>query len=345
MPIGRSCIVPNLESRIITSVDNVIFRPDSQYSKNYLVYLFSSEDYFKHTGDVARGTTMQRISRGLLGNIRVVVPPLLEQQKIANFLDHETAKIDTLIEKQRRLIELLKEKRQAVISHAVTKGLNPNAPMKNSGVEWLGEVPEHWAVKPIKHLAELNPKKSEITLSKNLTCNFVPMEKLKTGTVLLDEVKAITDVYDGYTYFRNDDILMAKVTPCFENHNIAIVKELENNIGFGSTEIYVLRAKTNIVNEFVFYRLQESNFMAVAVSAMTGAGGLKRVPAEVVNNYLLAIPDFEEQEKIANYIDGQTIKIDNLIEKSEIAINLMQERRTALISAAVTGKIDVRNWR
>jgi type I restriction enzyme S subunit len=216
--------------------------------------------------------------------------------------------------------------------------------MKDSGVEWLGEVPEHWEVKPIKHLAELNPKKSEITLNKNLMCNFLPMEKLKTGTVLLDEMKVISDVYDGYTYFRNNDILMAKVTPCFENHNIAIVKELENNIGFGSTEIYVLRVKTGGVNNFLFYRLQESNFMAVATSAMTGAGGLKRVPSDVLNNYLIAIPDFETQETIANYIDVQTTKIDNLIDKSNSAIELMQERRTALISAAVTGKIDVRHW-
>jgi type I restriction enzyme S subunit len=96
-PIGRACVVPNLESKIVTSVDNVIFRPDHHYCKNYIVHLFSSEAYFKHTGNLARGATMQRISRGILGNIRVVVPSAEEQTKIANFLDHETAKIDTLI--------------------------------------------------------------------------------------------------------------------------------------------------------------------------------------------------------------------------------------------------------
>ena len=98
-PIGRSCIVPDLQSRIVTSVDNVIFRPDQSYLRKYLVYLFSSKDYFKHTINLSRGATMQRISRGLLGNIRVVVPTREEQTQIANFLDHETAKIDTLIEK------------------------------------------------------------------------------------------------------------------------------------------------------------------------------------------------------------------------------------------------------
>lgn len=149
-PIGRACIVPNLESKIVTSVDNVIFRPDKKYHKNYLVHLFSSEGYFRHTGNLARGATMQRISRGLLGNIRIVTPLFEEQEKIANFLDHETAKIDTLIEKQQQLIQLLKEKRQAVISHAVTKGLNPVAKLRDSGVKWLGEVPEHWIVAGFK---------------------------------------------------------------------------------------------------------------------------------------------------------------------------------------------------
>ncbi|NOQ93085.1 MAG: restriction endonuclease subunit S, partial [Methylophaga sp.] len=94
-PIGRSCIVPDLQSRVVTSVDNVIFRPDSKFYKQYLVHLFSSKDYFKHTANLARGATMQRISRGLLGNIRVVVPSYDEQETIANFLDHETAKIDS----------------------------------------------------------------------------------------------------------------------------------------------------------------------------------------------------------------------------------------------------------
>jgi type I restriction enzyme S subunit len=343
--IGKIALVKNLNGKATLNSGIFVVRPlTNSYTDKFYFWLLQSSVFTGFVDFNKTGSTIVHLYQDTFVNFKYAMPDFNEQQKIANFLDHETAKIDTLIEKQRRLIELLKEKRQAVISHAVTKGLNPNAPMKDSGVEWLGEVPEHWEVKPIKHLAELNPKKSEITLDKNLMCNFVPMEKLKIGAVLLDEVRVISDVYDGYTYFKNDDILMAKVTPCFENHNIAIVNELENNIGFGSTEIYVLRVKTGVVNNFLFYRLQESNFMAIATSAMTGAGGLKRVPSDVLSNYLMAIPNFEEQEKIASYIDEQATKIDNLIEKSNSAINLMQERRTALISAAVTGKIDVRHW-
>ena len=154
-PIGRSCIVPDLKSKIVTSVDNVIFRPDQRYSRKFVVYMLSSKDYFKHTGNLARGATMQRISRGVLGNIRLVVAPYIEQTQIANFLDHETAKIDTLIEKQKQLIKLLGEKRQAVISHAVTKGLNSDAPMCDSGVDWLGEVPEHWDVNKFGYVSSV----------------------------------------------------------------------------------------------------------------------------------------------------------------------------------------------
>lgn len=119
-PIGRACIVPGLGASIVTSVDNVIFRPDDVFNKKFIVYLFSSDEYFQNTRNLARGATMQRISRGLLGNIRVVVPSPEEQSQIAAFLDHETARIDALIAEQQRLIELLKEKRQAVISAAVT---------------------------------------------------------------------------------------------------------------------------------------------------------------------------------------------------------------------------------
>ncbi|MDQ6962398.1 MAG: restriction endonuclease subunit S, partial [Mariprofundaceae bacterium] len=251
----------------------------------------------------------------------------------------------TLIEKQQRLIKLLKEKRQAVISHAVTKGLNPNAPMRDSGVEWLGEVPEGWEVSQIKHIAELTPRKSEVEKEKHQSCNFVPMKKLKTDSLILDETRLISDVYDGYTYFKNEDILMAKVTPCFENKNIAIARNLVNSIGFGSSEIYVLRAKKEVINEFLYYRLQEDEFMAIATAAMSGAGGLKRVPSDVVNNFTLAIPCIEEQKAIVTFIQGYLVKFDDLIFKAESAISLLKERRTALISAAVTGKIDVRTWK
>ena len=208
---------------------------------------------------------------------------------------------------------------------------------KDSGVEWLGEIPAHWQIAPFKHLAELNPKKSSLDKSfLSKYCSFLPMEKLKLNEIRLDETRLISDVYDGYTYFENDDVLMAKVTPCFENKNLAVAKGLLNEVGFGSSEIYVLRAKANLHNQFLFYRLQEDSFMDIAIAAMSGAGGLKRVPAEVVNSYVAAFPTFAEQQKIANFLDYETAKIDTLITKQEQLIELLKEKRQAVISHAVT---------
>src|SRR5690625_392828 len=178
----------------------------------------------------------------------------------------------------------------------------------------------------------------------DISCSFVPMEKLKLGTIVLDEKRLISQVFDGYTFFSDDDVLQAKVTPCFENKNMALAQDLVNGVGFGSSEINVFRTMGNITPEFLFYRLQEDSFMAFCVANMQGAGGLKRVPSDVLLNSQIALPPKIEQEKIVKFLDNETRKIDALIQEAEKAIDLMNERRSALISAAVTGKIDVRDW-
>lgn len=211
------------------------------------------------------------------------------------------------------------------------------AEYQDSGVEWLGRIPSHWDVVPIKHLAILNPKKS--TLSQDLMsdeCSFVPMEKLKFNSLVLDEKKVIKDVYDGYTYFENEDILVAKVTPCFENNNTTIAKDLINGVGFGSSEIFVLRVNNKVNNRYLFYRLLETIFISVATAAMTGAGGLRRVPAETINTYSIAVPNIDEQTQIANFLDHETAQIDTLIDKQQTLIQLLKEKRQAVISHAVT---------
>jgi type I restriction enzyme S subunit len=274
----------------------------------------------------------------------VLLPTSNEQLLISAFLDHETAKIDNLIEKQQQLIELLKEKRQAVISHAVTKGLNPDVPMKDSGVELLGEVPEHWLCTKIKHIALLTPKKSAASFKPNDECTFIPMDKLKRNSLVTDESKFIREVINGYTYFEENDLLLAKVTPCFENKNIAVASGLVNRVGFGSTEIYVLRPTKKVRVNYLLYRLQEDNFIRAATGVMTGAGGLKRVPSDFLLNYPIAIPPKSEMDAIVDYLGEQEARYDLVEKNATNAVQLLQERRTALISAAVTGKIDVRNW-
>lgn len=327
-------------------IQNAINRVRPKYVNNSKYFLYWMK-FLKSTdfiNIICNKATIAHYTAEKLEGSPIFLPSSDEQIAIANFLDHETAKIDHLIEKQQQLIELLKEKRQAVISHAVTKGLDPNVLMKDSGVEWLGEVPEHWDTTKIKYVAELTPKKSEVSSNDNRLCTFVPMEKLKLGSLIKDEEKPISEVIGGYTYFKNGDLLLAKVTPCFENKNMVVASDLKNGIGFGSSEIYVLRTNHKVNTQFLYYRLQEDQFMELGTGAMTGAGGLKQVPSEFLNNFEFALPPLSEQIAITKYLNQYLIKNEYLMNKAQSAIQLMQERRTALISAAVTGKIDVRNW-
>ena len=303
--------------------------------------------YYLHTLDITK--VLYKFGSGLRQNLSfldfkrlpIIDIPLSEQQKIAQFLDDKTAKIDQVVDLAEKQIALLKEHKQILIQNAVTRGLNPDVPLKDSGVEWIGQVPEHWEVKKLKYLAKLSPSKSEITCNHEESCSFIPMEKLKLNTLVLDEIKQIKNVYSAYTYFRDEDLLIAKVTPCFENKNFAIAKNLVNSIGFGSSEIYVLRTYNNLLNEFLFYRLQEQNFMEIAISKMSGTGGLKRVPSEIINNFQLALPPFCEQQKIADYLDKQTAKIDQAIALKTAHIEKLKEYKSVLINDVVTGKVRV----
>lgn len=211
---------------------------------------------------------------------------------------------------------------------------------KDSGVEWLGEVPALWVLTPIKHLALLNPRKSDFDGDTEQLCSFVPMEKLKTGVVQLDEERPIGEVIGGYTYFEDGDVLQAKVTPCFENKNVAIAKRLTNGIGFGSSEINVLRPYKGVSAEYLYYRVQEDTYMSFCTSSMIGAGGLKRVPTDVINNFTVAAPKLFEQAQIARFLNYETARIDTLIEEQQHLIGLLKEKRQAVISHTVTKGLD-----
>ena len=295
---------------------------------------------------IKQTTGIQNLDTNYYFEERVIYPPLNEQKAIANFLDQKTAEIDALIADKEKLIELLQEKRQAIITEAVTKGLNPNVRMKDSGIEWIGEIPEHWEVRKIKYLATVNPNKSEIRhLPAELEVTFIPMEKIiATGKVDYSLTNAIENLIDGYTYFKDGDIIMAKVTPCFENGNIAIVEGLLNGIGFGTTELHVLRCHSNCYNRFLFYYLQSAIFKSKGISEMYGVAGLKRIPTDFILDYKLGIPDYYEQKQIADYLDKITFEIDELISNVKFQIQKLKEYRQSLIFEAVTGKIDVREF-
>jgi type I restriction enzyme S subunit len=279
--------------------------------------------------------------------VQVPLPtiPASEQRAIATFLVHETAKIDALIAEQQRLIELLQEMRQAVISHAVTKGLNPDAPMKDSGVEWLGEVPEHWEVLRLRFAVTLNPSKQELNkLSEQELVSFLPMEAIgEDGSLRLEHEKQIEECLSGYTYFRDGDVCVAKITPCFENGKGAILRGLKGGIGFGTTELIVARPREGMITvEYLDYLFRSKVFRTHGESEMYGAGGQKRVPDSFVRDFVASLPSTDEQKQVTKFLDRETAKIDALKAEQKQLIELLKERRSALISAAVTGQIDVR---
>lgn len=329
-------------SGIISPAYTVLKYNKKLLNNGYYKYLFKCQKFISEMQTSIVGIREgKNISYEELKYSYLPIPQTIEQQKIAQFLDEKTAKIDQAVDLAEKQIALLKEHKQILIQHAVTRGLNPDVPLKDSGVEWIGQVPEHWEVKKLKYLAKLSPSKSEITCNHEESCSFIPMEKLKLNTLVLDEIKQIKNVYSAYTYFRDEDLLIAKVTPCFENKNFAIAKNLVNSIGFGSSEIYVLRAYNNLFNKFLFYRLQEQTFMEIAISKMSGTGGLKRVPSEFINNFQLALPPLCEQQQIAKYLDTQTAKINQAIALKTAHIEKLKEYKSVLINDVVTGKVRV----
>ncbi|WP_181404587.1 hypothetical protein [Asticcacaulis tiandongensis] len=319
-------------------------RPEivSEYANQLLRSQMFQEEFYRFGKGIVADLWSTNYSE--MKNILLPVPTQAEQTAIAAFLDGETGKIDELIAEQEKLIALLAEKRQATISHAVTKGLNPAAPMKDSGVEWLGHIPAHWEVRLVKSVANLNPSKSEISwMDKTTEVSFLPMECIgENGQLELNRVRAISDVETGYSYFSNGDVVIAKVTPCFENGKGAIMKGLREGHGFGTTELTVLRPKHAGDATIIWWFTISPNFRGVAVREMTGAGGLKRVPDSFVSNFKIGWPPTPERNKIVEFLKSEIAKLDSLTAEATRVIDILKERRTALISAAVTGKIDVR---
>lgn len=291
---------------------------------------------------IKQATGIQNIDSEDYFSERISVPSEIEQGLIACYLDRETARIDGLIIRKNRFIELLREKRQALITHAVTKGLDPNAPKKDSGVEWLGDVPAHWDVCRLSFCVRLNPPEKP-GLGLNDEVSFLPMEAIGTdGALNLDRTRLVAEVRAGYSYFEEGDIAFAKVTPCFENGKGAIMRNLVNGVGFGTTELTVLRPAINTNVDFLSYLIQSDRFRSFGAGAMTGAGGLKRVPDEFTRNFKTSWPDLAEQHAIAEYLDSVLNRMNMLISATESSIELLKERRSALITAAVTGQIDLR---
>lgn len=290
----------------------------------------------------AVGMGIPHVNGDELKSISFGIPSIYEQKQVAEFLDHETAKIDNLIEKQQQLIELLKEKRQAVISHAVTKGLNPDVPMKDSGVKWLGDVPEHWTVSTIKHISTFigtggTPKNSESFTDDDGIDWFSPGD-FNGSLALRHAKKKITTQAvsngDAKSYPKDSIVVigigatLGKVA--FVDHEFSC-----------NQKINIITPSKTVDHKYLTYSLLNQ---VEQMKQSSNASTIGIMNQEKTKQIWIAFPPKDEQIKILSVLSQKEIEFDELLKKSEYQILLLQERRTALISAAVTGKIDVRDW-
>ncbi len=213
-----------------------------------------------------------------------------------------------------------------------------NNSVVNSNDVRASQPSDHWATRKLRHLLEVNPSTpAKLRVKAERLVPFVPMEALgEDGTLDATRTRPVGELLTGYSYFANGDVLMAKVTPCFENGKAALVEELPDEHGFGSTEVTTLRTSTELGPAFLYYLVRSDHFRQDSIASMTGAGGLKRVPDEHIRSFETPIPPVPEQRQIADFLDRETAKIDALIDKQEQLIAALREDRAATIAHAVT---------
>ncbi len=332
----------------IVSPAYVILKSKANIEPRYFHYQFKTPGFISEAGRYSYGLCddMNSLRFKDFKTLYSVNPPLEEQRAISDFLDHETAKIDDLIAKQERLIELLKEKRQAVISHAVTKGLNPDAPMKDSGVEWLGEVPAHWEITKFSH--HIYFQEGPGIMADDFHDEGVPLlriENIQPGYIRLEgcnylDPKKVAKKWNHYRLNKGDLVISASATT-------GIVSEV-NDSAVGAipyTGLIRLRPGTCYIIQSYIKHLVVSSLFTTQIDLLKAGATMSHFGPTHLRQMVITLPPVQEQQRISEHIDKECAVIDKTIEKCIAAIELQKEHRTALISAAVTGKIDVRDWK
>lgn len=331
----------NPPDNMVVSTGFAVIRPSFGLNHAFAAYCLRANGFIKEVVARSVGVSYPAINASDLVNIPAPNMPVTEQLRIANFLDHETAKIDNLIEKQQQLIELLKEKRLAVISHAVTKGLNSDAPMKDSGVEWLGEVPEHWSLKSFRYACLIYRGKFGHRPRNDPSLYDGDYPFIQTG-----DVARASKFIETYSQTLNEK--GKAVSQLFPSGTLMMA--IAANIGdtailgfeaYAPDSVVGFKPYQNLHLEFLRY-----SFMAAlpALEQTSTQSTQANLNIDRIGAVKAVFPPLEEQLDIIDYLDNMLCSYESIEENANQAIQLLQERRTALISAAVTGKIDVRDW-
>ncbi|MDA3872321.1 MAG: restriction endonuclease subunit S [Candidatus Marinimicrobia bacterium] len=340
--IGLSALVINELGNTVFSYHVVRLQLNNKFDIDFRKYLCNNNFVLNQFSKEAKGTTRQIIGRSVFKNIKVVIPPKPEQTTIANFLDRKTAEIDNLISKKEKLLELYDEEKTALINQAVTKGINPNVKMKDSGIDWLGEIPEHWEVKRVATLGSFSKGKG------------IPRSDLKD-----DGYPAILygDIYTKYNIKAEE--IINHIDEETTNSSVKIEKGdllftgsgetkedigkcityLGNQIVYAGGDVIILKQK-KCDSLFLSYLLN-SNISIFQKARMAKGQIIIHIYSSNLREIILPIPPKEEQTAIVHHIETETTRINSKISKTEKLIELLKEYKTALISEVVTGKVKV----
>ena len=344
-PVGRACLAPELGVRMITSVDNCILKPSKFHDPRFIVYQLSNSRYLDYIEYVSRGSTRARISRSMLGDLGFVAPPLREQEAIADFLDCKTAQIDTLIEKKQRQIDLLHEQHDALINHAVTMGLNPDAPMKESGVEWLEEIPNHWTMTTVRYFYDVKLGKMLNSAKQNdgdIVKPYLRAANIHWNKVLLEEVgvneMGFTEAQLERYSLQPGDLL---VTEGGVTVGRSAIWSGELSECYYQNSLNRARPLKDITTKWLYYWMYfvtKNGYIDILADKST----FGHLTNEKLNALPIPIPSVSEHDEIISKLESYESKMEAQIALIEKQMTYLQEYRAVLISEAVTGKIDVR---
>lgn len=325
------------------SLINIVLKPRKVIHVGYSNYLLKSykfiEEYYRNGRGIVADLWTTRFDE--MKMIKLAIPTLIEQEAIANYLDSVTSKIDTAIAQQQKMIDLLNERKQIIINNAVTKGLNPNVKMKDSGVEWIGEIPEHWEVKPLKYCAKTNSGSTPRTILGKEN----PLSNIKwVRTTDLDN----SSVYDTSEYLSLKEIQSASC-PLLPK-NTVLISMYGGSGSFGKLGILKIEATINqalcsincfqnILPEYIFYYLQAIHSIWMKFAASTRKD--PNLNQDIVKNISVVLPSMDEQKKLVDYISCENRRIQTLVKIANEQISLLQERKQIIINDVVTGKVKV----
>lgn len=335
--VGKACI-----TKIKCCIhDGFVYFPTLEDDPKFLFYIFAAGEAYKGLGKLG---TQLNLNTDTIGSIRIGFPSVPEQRAIVNFLDRETARLDTLIAKQERLIGLSLEKRRALISHTVTRGLDENVALKDSGVEWLGQVPDHWEITRLGFVATVKARLGWKGLKADEYVDsgymFLSTPNIKDSEIDYKNVNFITTeryLESPEIMLKVGDVLIAKDGSTLGTLNVVRTLPAPATV---NSSIAVLRPRLIIDSEYLGYFLR-SDFTQNIIQRMKGGMGVPHLFQDDLKRFVVLLPSLSEQRVIVTYLESETAKIDTLIEKARRAIELMKEHRSALITAVVTGQIDV----